>query len=231
MKLSSVLCLCFVLSLFTLCESRNLGIDVDGGTCDGSSWDSYLDFKCFKDHGKSYAIIQVWQGGFGRTAAIAHCVSEAYRVGMRAVSLYAYACPNCGGNNPAFTVFRNLILDLKAQKVNFTFFYFDIEECPPQRCWTDDKKYNAEFLGQAVLGVKSAGHDRIGIYSSQYTWASIMGSNSSFADLVLWYPHWDGTTTFSDFEPFAGWKVPHMKQYADTTDVGCYSNVDLDYFP
>jgi len=125
-------------------------------------------------------------------------------------------------------VFNKLAKDLKTAGVSYTYLYFDIEECPPQQCWYSDPVANSEFLGAAVAGAQAAGAS-VGIYANWNTWPQLMGSNSSFSNLPLWYAHWDGVQGFSDFIPFNGWTYPHMKQYGDKSDVGCYSLVDVNY--
>lgn len=73
----------------------------------------------------------------------------------------------------------------------------------------------------------------VGIYTSKYMWQNIMGGFNNcakFGNLQLWYPHYDGSPSFSDFTPFAGWTKPAIKQYVgDTT--ACGLGVDLDYYP
>jgi len=203
------------------------GFDISGDTCDGSDWISSKDFPCFASQGKTFTVIQAWMGGYGATKSIAYCASQAHSAGL-SVSLYAYACPRCSGNTPAYNVFYNLVKNLAKQGVKYTYLYFDIEDCPPSSCWESNKQQNAEFLGEAINGAEAAGA-KIGIYASQSQWSAIMGSNSSFSRYPLWYPHYDGNPSFSDFQSFGGWKSPHMKQYNDHSDVGCFQNVDPDY--
>jgi GH25 family lysozyme M1 (1,4-beta-N-acetylmuramidase) len=203
------------------------GFDISGATCDGSSWVSATQFPCFASKGKTFTIIQAWQGGHGATNSIAYCAKQAHAAGLQ-VSLYAYACPRCTGNTPAYSTFYNLVKNLAKQGVSYTYLYFDIEECPPQQCWETSTQQNANFLGDAVAGAEAAGA-KVGIYASSSQWSQLMGSNTSFKNLPLWYAHYDASPSFSDFKSFGGWTKPHMKQYNDHSDVGCFSNVDVDY--
>src|SRR5690606_431504 len=132
MKTTLLAALCVVVSiLFVVDVSGMLGIDISGGECDdyGYYWNSTQDFPCFAQAGKQFAIIETWQGGLGLTSSIAFCVQQAYASGIEYVSLYAYACPNCEGNNPPYTAMYNLVKSLAEQGVNYTYLYFDIEEC------------------------------------------------------------------------------------------------------
>ena len=54
----------------------------------------------------------------------------------------------------------------------------------------------------------------MGIYSSSSQWGPIMGGSTAFNSLDLWYAHWDGSTSLSDFQSFGGWSHAAMKQYA-----------------
>lgn len=60
-----------------------------------------------------------------------------------------------------------------------------------------------------------------------------MGSPSNcakFSDFPLWYAHYDGIPSFSDFKPFGGWTKPTIKQYKGTSSL-CGASVDLNYHP
>jgi hypothetical protein len=72
-----------------------------------------------------------------------------------------------------------------------------------------------------------------GIYSSQSQWSAIFGSSSySYGnDLPLWYAHYDGVASFSDWSThsFAGFS-PSIKQFMGTTSL-CGFGVDQNYAP
>ena len=71
-----------------------------------------------------------------------------------------------------------------------------------------------------------------GIYSSYYMWESIMGTAGSCTGLggvSLWYAHYDGNPSFSDFRQFGGWTKPNIKQYAGDTTL-CGAGVDLSFY-
>jgi GH25 family lysozyme M1 (1,4-beta-N-acetylmuramidase) len=205
------------------------GFDISADTCDGSSWVSSTQFPCFKSKGKSFTVIQAWHGGHGMASAISYCAAQANSAGLD-VSLYAYACPKCSGNNPAYSVFYNMTKTLASKGVKYRYLYFDVEECPPSQCWYSDPKQNAQFLSDAIAGATAAGA-KCAIYANWNDWSALMGTNSSFSHYPLWYPHYDGVASFADFKPFGGWTTPHMKQYGDASDVGCYSNVDVNWAP
>ena len=71
-----------------------------------------------------------------------------------------------------------------------------------------------------------------GIYTSASGWVPIVGSSWSYPaskGLPLWYAHYDGKPSFSDFKAFGGWAKPSMKQYiGDHTSCGV--GLDYNYF-
>ena len=83
-----------------------------------------------------------------------------------------------------------------------------------------------------MVNAKKSGK-KVGIYASNYMWNSIMGGATKctkFVDLPLWYAHYDGNPSFTDFKPFGGWISPTIKQYKGTTSM-CSASVDLNYHP
>ena len=74
---------------------------------------------------------------------------------------------------------------------------------------------------------------KVGIYASSYMWQTIFKTRTACPDTAkheLWYAHYDGKATFSDFSSFGGWSKPHMKQYQGDTTL-CGAGVDKNYYP
>lgn len=64
-------------------------------------------------------------------------------------------------------------------------------------------------------------------------WQSIMGSRSAchtLSSYELWYAHYDGKQSFSDYETFGGWTKPSMKQYQGDVSL-CGAGIDKNYKP
>lgn len=65
-------------------------------------------------------------------------------------------------------------------------------------------------------------------------WGSIYKSYDACpqasVNVPLWYSHYDGIPSFSDFIPFAGWKTPAIKQYQGTSSL-CGASVDRSWEP
>jgi len=206
--------------------SGSYGIDISGQTCDGASWISATQFPCFRSAGKSFALIQTMEGGYGYTTSIKYCASQAAAAGL-SVSLYAFMCPNCNGNTPAYNVALGIANRLTSEGVAFDYIYVDVEQC--SGCWNGAAE-NVAFLQDVVRGFTDGGA-KVAIYSSAYEWGLVCGSDSSLSNLPLWYPHYDGVAAFSDFAAFGGWTSPVMKQYSDHSDAGCFDNVDVNWQP
>ena len=74
---------------------------------------------------------------------------------------------------------------------------------------TENKNWYQELVDScAANGI------RCGVYSSSSQWEEIFGSISYTygSDMPLWYAHYDGSPSFSDFSAFGGWKKPYAKQ-------------------
>jgi hypothetical protein len=51
----------------------------------------------------------------------------------------------------------------------------------------------------------------------------------NFKELPLWYAHYDGVLSFSDFKPFGGWQKPAIKQYKGSSVLCNVNGLDLNY--
>jgi GH25 family lysozyme M1 (1,4-beta-N-acetylmuramidase) len=94
--------------------------------------------------------------------------------------------------------------------------------------WSSTASNNVNFLTSMVNEGKAKGYS-IGIYSSASQWNPIMGGSTKFASYPLWYAHYDGKASFSDFSAFGGWTKPAIKQYAGTTSI-CSASIDKNYY-
>ena len=209
------------------------GFDISLSDCNGQ-FSSDSVWSCFANSGFGFAVIESVDGGLGMTSSIYSCVQGAARNGM-AVSLYGWFCPNCAGQSDAYSTAYNVITSLKSQGINpgqnYTYFYIDVEECDPtDDCW-NSYSTNQQYLLDLVSGAQAAGAS-VGIYSSDYEWKLLFGSdtwsNSQLTALPLWYANWNGVAGMGGWSPFGGWTTPHMHQWSDSCS-GCCANVDQDY--
>jgi len=217
----------FVLLSYTPLNSAVLGIDFSLQACEAgiplSTW------QCWAKAGYSFAIIEIWNGGFQINSKIAQCVSDAWQAGFAHVDVYVFMCPNCGGNNPASSVIDKINATLDSQRIRYGMLWFDVEQCTG--CWNSDLNSNGNWLSGAVSRARQLGI-AIGFYSSEYEWGVTMGSYSAFSSYPLWYADWDGQLNYNDNTfRFGGWTQPALKQYADHNPSGCGPDTDLNWYP
>ena len=72
-----------------------------------------------------------------------------------------------------------------------------------------------------------------GIYCNWYTWSTLFGSATlpNADSIPLWYPHYDGDPSFSDFQPFGGFTQPAIKQFSDKGGKCGASGYDINWSP
>lgn len=71
------------------------------------------------------------------------------------------------------------------------------------------------------------------IYATAYMWQTIFGARNACpqaAAVQLWYAHYDGSASFSDFGAFGGWSRPNIKQFQGDTTL-CGAGVDKNFYP
>jgi GH25 family lysozyme M1 (1,4-beta-N-acetylmuramidase) len=199
------------------------GIDTSMQTC--MSGISLNDWNCLINNGFSFAIIEVWNGGYGYNINISNCVDDAWNAGMKHVDVYAFICLNCGYT--ASNAVSTIVTNLRNSNVNFGMLWFDVEQC--SGCWSTNYSSNVLFLQEAVSEAQKLGIN-IGIYSSKYEWSETVGNDDSFSNFPLWYAHYDDEPSFDDtsYYEFGGWTKPAMKQYYNS---GPCFNVDVDWYP
>lgn len=109
--------------------------------------------------------------------------------------------------------------------------WIDVETNPSPGCgWGSDHSGNCNFVTEIVNRIKHHGKG-VGIYASKYMWQTIMGSATACAGVgseELWYAHYDGSPSFSDFTAFGGWKKPSVKQFQGDVTL-CGAGVDKNY--
>lgn len=112
--------------------------------------------------------------------------------------------------------------------------WIDVETNPSSGCsWSGhDAASNCQFVTDIVNRIKSKGKTP-GIYATAYMWQTIFGGRNAcpgVASQQLWYAHYDGSPSFSDFGSFGGWSKPAIKQYQGDTTL-CGAGVDKNFYP
>jgi len=91
--------------------------------------------------------------------------------------------------------------------------------------WSGDKAANVRFIQGLIQGCKNNGVP-CGVYTNEYNWSTITGGWTGASDLPLWYAHYDGVESCSDFAPFGGWSRAAKKQWKGNVAL-CGGLVDL----
>jgi len=214
-----------LISFAFVCAFGTLGVDIS--SYQGAVAQS--TFECFAQNGKEFLIIQVWQGGYEINANFAGNYDRAKAAGIQYIDAYAFICNNCAGNtacNICASIKGNLPSGFSGQ------VWLDIETC--SGCWTGSSADRLSFI-ESVSSTCSGEGLKMAIYSGQGSWEGVFGSASFSAGSLkserLWYAHYDGSASFSDYPSvaFGGFTTPNMKQYAGDATL-CGTDVDLDYY-
>lgn len=217
----------FVFLLGTLLLGASSVLAQSGG--DVSDALQVSDFQCAVQNGWSYTIIRSYHSYGGVDSNCPQNIANANTAGLSPVDIYHFPC--YGGVSASQQVSDDLNA-ISAAGQSFGTIWFDIETNPSSGCgWSGDTNANCNFIGGLISAAQGAGAT-VGIYASSYMWSNLAGSCTAGSDAgaALWYAHYDGNPSFSDFNPFGGWTSPTMKQYADSVGF-CGLNADADYRP
>lgn len=217
-------------------EAQNYrGVDVSQRTYT-SSW------QCMVQNGKTFAVVRVYQSNGVPDPNGPYSINDAWSGGMHYVDGYIFPCYSCGN---AAKQMDDTINSLKSHglkilgvnsedketlmaKNNGTLgttvgmLWIDVEGT---QYWSSNAANNVNFIQQMVDEGNRQGVS-LGIYTSNSQWGPIAGGSTQFKQYPLWYPHYDGNPSFSDFYSFGGWTQPAIKQYQGTTSY-CSASVDL----
>jgi len=214
-----------VLSLAIACAFATQGVDISA--FQGAPAQSV--FNCFKNNGNEFAIIQIWQGGYGINKNFVGNWQKAKAAGIRYVDAYAFFCNNCAGNTPA-NICSSIRNNLPAGFDGMV--WLDIEPC--NGCWTGTAQQRMVFT-QSVAATCLAHGLKLGVYSSWGSWGNVFGSASydggALKALPLWYAHYDGIANFNDYAglKFGGWSKPAIKQFRGDVPY-CGTTVDFNFY-
>jgi hypothetical protein len=198
----------------------NFGVDMAVWTSPSES-----TWRCMRTQGNyTIAILEGWNGGRGMRTDIGAQVGYAWNAGMHKVELYSFMCPRCGNTVESVAQLAHEMNAAMVKKV-----WLDIEDCTG--CWNDAAS-NVAYIGSLADAFEKAGI-KVGIYTSTGEWAQVTGNTGKFSDKDLWYAHYDGNPSFSDFHHgyIGGWSSPTMKQFADSANNACGTSVDRDWQP
>lgn len=204
-------------------SSGNLGVDV-------SATISTTVASCLLSSENIAFVVPRGYQSLGKVdSQVCPSLINAYNAGVKVRDVYMFPCPTC--SKSASTQVSELLSHLSSNCKQYWSgrVWLDVEG--PSNIWKGSSSANQAFYKELVDACKESGVN-CGIYTSASQWQLLFGSDS-FAYgsyLPLWYAHYDGKPSFSDFSPFAGWSTPFAKQYVGDTTL-CGMSVDLDYSP
>lgn len=201
--------------------AATVALATDGG--DVSSLYSTATYQCAKKSGWNFMIARSYHNYGAVDTNVVSNIRNSKAAGIAYNDIYHFPC------SFGVSAASQVAADINNAGRIFGMLWFDVETNPSSKCaWRSSKTDNCNFLGQLI----SAGHAngvKMGIYSSIYMWESSMGSCSVGSSLPLWYAHYDGKRTFSDFRAFGGWTKPAIKQYNDKVGI-CGINADANWY-
>ena len=210
-----------LLAILTAADvSARVGVDVSRPV-DQSQW------ECLQSPGGQgpveQAIVRVYCSS-GRTDPNAlDSLKAAKTAGIPLIGGYIFPCVACGDAAAQVRDARAMLDGVNTSAI----LWLDIERFK----WSSNQTSNRAFIASMTDACLAGG--RCGVYSSFNSWSAIAGASWDYPKtrgLPLWYPHYDGNPSFSDFKPFGGWTSPLMKQYLGNEE-SCGVGVDYNYFP
>jgi GH25 family lysozyme M1 (1,4-beta-N-acetylmuramidase) len=199
----------------------NLGGPNGARGVDISAWAGQNTWSCLKNNGYSFAIVRNYEEACQVDPNGVHSVANAWAAGISHVDIYIYPSWTCGWS--ASNQVDQCIDSMGS--IPFGQLWFDIESGGAAGPDTDHN-WLVAAVNQAVGRL---GHARVGIYSSKYGWSVAMGNYGGFSSFPIWYAHYDNNPSFGDWQDFAGWTSPAMKQFAGDANV-CSFDVDLNWY-
>lgn len=196
-----------------------LGVDV-------SQPFSTATYQCMKNNGYIFAIMRGYCSFGGVDSHIIENLNNARAAGL-ITDIYMFPCRSKSATAQVDQMTAAISGNL------YGMVWIDVETNPSPGCgWGTDYNSNCAFLTEIINRIKS--HGKVpAIYASRYMWQTIFGSFTacpSVASQQLWYAHYDGSPSFSDFVAFGGWSRPHIKQFQGDTTL-CGASVDKNYYP
>mmetsp|Transcript_7847 Transcript_7847/g.19220 ORF Transcript_7847/g.19220 Transcript_7847/m.19220 type:complete len:234 (-) Transcript_7847:257-958(-) len=204
------------------------------------------DWGCLRSQGVEFAIARVGRSTGSPDPNARTMVSGAKNAGIKYVDGYIFPCYKCGGGKAQVeAAVRALTLDrdeserkegmegmaYREERLNSTSgamigqLWLDIEGT---QYWSSSHSSNIAFIRDMTEGCNSVGIT-CAFYTSESQWAPITGGTTEFSGYQLWYAHYDGNPSFSDFKPFGGWSKPAIKQYRGDATM-CGSGVDVNFY-
>ena len=210
-----------LLTVFALLIPSTLGVT----GVDVSTAVSQTAWKCLQSPGGQgpikFAVARVYSElGHVDTTGI-ESLKAARAAGIKYTDGYIFPCVKCGRPADQVTAAH------EACGTNCGMLWLDIEGSS----WGPAAQ-NQAFIA-AMVDQCTALSVKCGVYANWNSWGQIVGKSWSYPKskgLPVWYPHYDNSPSFADFQTFGGWSAPNIKQYlGDRTSCGV--GVDYNWYP
>ena len=198
----------------------SIGIDISQALSSSTA-------SCFVSNGAgNYIIPRGYRSSGSVDPNTCASLTAAKTAGIPHRETYMFPCPTCSAS--AASQVSQLVSSMKKCSAFTGRIWLDIEG---SQYWTGNTSNNRAWYQSLVDACKSSGY-QCGVYSSASQWSAIFGSLSYAygSNLPLWYAHYDGVASFSDFSSFGGWSKPFAKQYQGDVTL-CSFGVDKNYSP
>lgn len=184
-------------------------------------------YQCLKSNGYGFTIVRGYCSFGGLDHNAVQSLTNAKLAGM-ITDIYMFPCRGKSATAQVDEMFAGIPANL------FGMVWIDVETNDSPGCsWSGhDAASNCQFLMDTISRIKSHGKN-LGIYATAYMWQSIFGNRNACpqaASQQLWYAHYDGSASFSDFSAFGGWTKPTIKQFQGTNSL-CGASIDKNYYP
>jgi len=212
----SILYIVIILSICCIVNASSFGVDVSDPV-------DKEKFVCLLKNNYTFAIVRAFRSIGSPDLNSPKTVANAWAAGLHDVGVYFFPCPKCS-SSPESQVQASVNF-LDQNKVNYTYFWFDIEGT---EYWLGDCVKNEKYL-RALITKAQQLNLKIGIYSSKYQWTNIFCQATGYEQFPLWYAHYDKKPSFEDFVPFGGWQKPVIKQFFDELTICGDIGADVNY--
>ncbi|KAJ5073150.1 lysozyme protein [Anaeramoeba ignava] len=181
------------------------------------------DFQCLKKDGYDFAILQAQTSNGGYNPYVKSQFEKCHQAEINYVDVYIFPDVSKDAASQIHTTVSKAIGDGVLTGKNM--IWLDIE---PYK-WSSNHQTNIDFIAAMISECEKVYNIKPGIYSNWNSWSEITGGTTRFSSYQIWYPHYDGSASFSDFEPFGGWSKPNIKQFQGTTSI-CGTEIDKDFY-
>ena len=191
---------------------------------DVSEYYGTSSFQCLKNNGWSFVIVRSYKSYGAIDTNAPKTLAAAKAAGITYRDVYHFPCMG------KISAAQQIADNHRQVAGQYGMMWVDVETNPSSGCgFSGNHDANCNFIRDLLQAGSSLGI-KMGVYSSKYMWNSIAGSGCTAGSRYpLWYPHYDGSRSFSDWSAFGGWTKPAIKQYNDKVGI-CGVSADANWY-